>query len=384
MVRRDHLHAGLSQSATQHGARLVVGARVCHIDDSGEQEVVVKTERGDEYVFDLLIGADGLRSTVRKHLFPNIMPQATSKVAAYRGVLSYERIYTAVPEARAYFRNDMDVWAAANSYVLTYPISGGKECNIVTAFVDKDRPDYVTRMEEIDIEKFRSFYKDHHPVVQKVIRLIEYTQCWPLLTMPRMERWSNSKRNIVLLGDSAHAMQNHMAQGAATAMEDAAFLGRALSEVTRGVISLPEAIKLYEQRRIPKAWLKQQISFVSGLVNLVDDPKQTTQRNKASEPEVLQNALNSKHFSMDLPSTYRSWQFFSMADTVPHVFYYDAEGDADNAVCEYLQQQGKVETFEMLSACLKDKWFGYIDDNGVGKQQNGHVEKINDGDQPVE
>ena len=175
-----------------------------------------------------------------------------------------------------------------------------------------------------------------------------------------------------------------MAQGAATAMEDAAFLGRALSEVTRGCIPLPEAIKLYEQRRIPKAWLKQQISFVSGLVNLTDDPKQTTQRNEASEPEVLQNALNSKRFVSDLPPTYRSWQFYSMADTLPHVFYYDAEGDADNAVCEYLQQQGGVDAFEMLSGRLKDKWLGYIDDNGIGKQQNGHAETFNGGDQAVQ
>jgi len=43
------------------------------------------------------------------------------------------------------------------------------------------------------------------------------------------------------------------AQGAATAMEDGAFLGRVISEVVRGVITLPKAIDLYEAKRIPRA-----------------------------------------------------------------------------------------------------------------------------------
>jgi salicylate hydroxylase len=43
-----------------------------------------------------------------------------------------------------------------------------------------------------------------------------------------------------------------MAQGAATSMEDGAFLGRVISEVVRGVITMPEAISIYEKTRMPR------------------------------------------------------------------------------------------------------------------------------------
>jgi 2-polyprenyl-6-methoxyphenol hydroxylase-like FAD-dependent oxidoreductase len=56
-----------------------------------------------------------------------------------------------------------------------------------------------------------------------------------------------------------------MAQGAATSMEDGAFLGRVISEVVRGVITMPEAITIYEKTRMPRAWTKQQASFTAGL-----------------------------------------------------------------------------------------------------------------------
>jgi salicylate hydroxylase len=54
------------------------------------------------------------------------------------------------------------------------------------------------------------------------------------------------------MGDAAHSMVNHMAQGAATSMEDGAFLGRVISEVVRGVITMPEAISIYEKTRMPR------------------------------------------------------------------------------------------------------------------------------------
>ena len=61
-----------------------------------------------------------------------------------------------------------------------------------------------------------------------------------------------------------HTVQNHLAQGAATSMEDGAFLGRVLTEVVRGVLSLEEAIHVYEKTRMPRVWLKQQTSFAMG------------------------------------------------------------------------------------------------------------------------
>ncbi|OCT45386.1 hypothetical protein CLCR_05856 [Cladophialophora carrionii] len=366
IARRDHLHAGLTESARRHGVDIVVGARVKEVEYS-ESSATVTTARGASYTFDLVVGCDGIKSTIRQHLFPDVKPQAPSKVAAYRGVLTYDEIRAKAPEAASVLTNTMDMWTGPNGYIMTYPLSGGKELNVVTSFC-KDY--YVEKMEEVDMDEFRGYYKDYSPAIQSIIRLVNYTQRWPLLIMPFMARWSNEFRNVVLLGDAAHCMQNHVGQGAATAIEDGVFLGRAVSEVVRGTITIPEAVSIYEQKRIPRAWTKQQVSFVSGELNMCSDPDDLRRRNSSSLPEVQGLEEDEARPSFPpLPSEYRSWQMFDSPDSVPGIFYYDAEGDADNAVCEFLQtrdrENGAVDGLTMVSRALRRKWWASLDFNGV-------------------
>jgi salicylate hydroxylase len=74
-------------------------------------------------------------------------------------------------------------------------------------------------------------------------------------------------------------MVNHMAQGAATSMEDGAFLGRAIGAVVQGRISMKEAIHIYEKTRMPLAHVKQQVSFLNGAIwHLPDGPLQKVSR----------------------------------------------------------------------------------------------------------
>lgn len=206
VVRRDHLHAGLTTSAKQHGVNVILGARVASLHDD-ETGVQLKTTKGTEYSFDLVVGADGVKSTIRQILFPNLVPRAVSKIAAYRAVVSYEEVYAKVPEARSILRNTIDAYAGPKGYVLFYPLSGGKELNIVTAFITDH---LVSTVEDVDINEFRSYYKEFPPFVGKILRLMNATQRWPLLVVPPTKTWSNANKNVVLLGDAIHSMQNHM------------------------------------------------------------------------------------------------------------------------------------------------------------------------------
>jgi salicylate hydroxylase len=61
-------------------------------------------------------------------------------------------------------------------------------------------------------------------------------------------------------------MVNHMAQGAATSMEDGEFLAQTLRAVVQGKVTLSEAIQIYEKGRMPKAYFKQQVSFLNGAI----------------------------------------------------------------------------------------------------------------------
>jgi salicylate hydroxylase len=359
VVRRDHLHAGLTESAKQHGVELILGARVTSVKHNVHC-AQVSCSKGQTYQFDLLVGADGVKSAVRESLFPDLVPRAISRIAAYRGVVDYEDVYAQIPEARAVLRNTIDAYVGPKGYVLLYPLSGGKELNIVTAFITDHT---VATVEDVDINEFRGYYKDFPPFVGKVLKLMNATQRWPLLVVPPTKTWSNDNKNVVLLGDAIHSMQNHMAQGAATAMEDGAFLGRVVSEVLRGVICTREAIHLYEKQRIPRVWIKQQAAFINGQINTATGTEQR-ERDSASAPEVAaydRNPLQQKV----LPPTYRRWQLFSSAETVPGILAYDAEADADFAVCEYLQNKGDVDPQTMVAKSLRDKWWNTIYDNGM-------------------
>jgi salicylate hydroxylase len=68
--------------------------------------------------------------------------------------------------------------------------------------------------------------------------MILEAQRWPLLVTGPLKNWSSPHKNVVLIGDAAHSMTNHMAQGAATSMEDGAFLGRCIGQVVQNRISL--------------------------------------------------------------------------------------------------------------------------------------------------
>jgi len=138
------------------------------------------------------------------------------------------------------------------------------------------------------------------------------------------------------------------------------FLGRVLSEVVRGALAVSQAVALYEAKRIPRAWTKQQVSLVSGELNMCSDAADLAKRDASSEPEV----------KGDLPPSYRSWQMFDSPDSVPGIFYYDAEGDADNAVCDFLQtrdrENGDVDGLTMVAKSLSRKWWNAVDFNGIG------------------
>ncbi len=179
-----------------------------------------------------------------------------------------------------------------------------------------------------------------------------------------MPSWSNKHKNILMIGDAVHAMQNHMAQGAGTAIEDGAFLGQAISEVVRGVITVPEAVTLFEQRRMPKAWIKQQLSFHSGTMYSLSRPEDRDMRNKVGRFEVAAWESNPARHEQSRVE-YRNWIVARCAETVKSLWYYDAEADADNAVLEYLMNRGGVNEFTQVSENLSQKWKGVAFGNGV-------------------
>jgi salicylate hydroxylase len=140
-----------------------------------------------------------------------------------------------------------------------------------------------------------------------------------------LESWSSPQKNVVLMGDAAHSMVNHMAQGAATSMEDGAFLAKCVESVVQEKLSLREAVGIYEAERMPKAYEKQQVSFINGAIwQLPDGPLQEG-RDAAMAPE-----LQGKYIV-------RSSNLYADPQTVLDVYGYDVQGHAQDAVEKHCQ-----------------------------------------------
>jgi 2-polyprenyl-6-methoxyphenol hydroxylase-like FAD-dependent oxidoreductase len=101
----------------------------------------------------------------------------------------------------------------------------------------------------------RSAFVGFHPQVQQVLASCPACHKRPLVDHDPLPRWSDG--NVTLLGDACHPMTPYMAQGAATAIEDAAVLARCFEAKDPDIEG---AFRLYEEHRKPRTSRIQAIS----------------------------------------------------------------------------------------------------------------------------
>jgi salicylate hydroxylase len=70
--------------------------------------------------------------------------------------------------------------------------------------------------------ELQNTYRDTHPKMQAILALMDLSKRWPLADQNPIRPWA--KGRVTLLGDSAHATLQSLAQGAGMAIEDAVYL----------------------------------------------------------------------------------------------------------------------------------------------------------------
>ena len=188
--------------------------------------------------FDLLIGADGIHSVVRRSLFGADHPEFT-------GLVSYRAV---VPTSRLNVDN-LDCFTKwwgpeASSQIVTFPLLRGEETFV---FATTAQDDWLEESWTApgDVDELRQVYKDFHPQARALLDACEEVTKSALYVRDPMAQWS--KDRVTLLGDACHPMTPFMAQGAGQAIEDAVVLSRALEGVSYS--DIPEALSRYEAAR---------------------------------------------------------------------------------------------------------------------------------------
>ena len=160
-----------------------------------------------------LIGADGLRSTVREQLIGDGEPRVSGHTT-YRSVIPTERM----PEDLRW--NSATLWAGPRCHIVHYPLKGWKLFNLVVTY-HNDVTEAVAGkpVERAEVERG---FEQISPRARQIIEHGEDWKLWVLCDRDPILDWTDGR--VALLGDAAHPMLQYFAQGACMALEDAVCL----------------------------------------------------------------------------------------------------------------------------------------------------------------
>ncbi|MGY2050507.1 FAD-dependent monooxygenase [Methylobacterium sp. JK268] len=234
------------------GIRLLMGRRAiaCAEEGAGARLTVESAGgRAETLDADLVVAADGIRSTLRARL--DRRPLRPAGVAAWRATLPR----ALAPEA---LRGDeTGLWLGRGRHVVHYPIAGGDLINLVAVLPDaRDEADWGLPG---DPARLRAAFADAAEPLAGLLARPETWLLWTLADRPAARRLAGGR--LALLGDAAHPVLPFLAQGAALAIEDAAVLAAAL-----GAAPVPEALAAYAAARRPRARAVQDAARRNGRV----------------------------------------------------------------------------------------------------------------------
>jgi 2-polyprenyl-6-methoxyphenol hydroxylase-like FAD-dependent oxidoreductase len=224
-LQRSTLHRALLSAGI--GDLVETGAEVTRVSERGDR-VEVECGRGETLEADLVIGADGIRSTVRAHLLGDGEPR-------HSGVLAYRSVIEMPPMELG----PTEYWGPRRAFGLV-PIDGGRLYWFATRLGAEDEP-----AEPDPIAGLLERHRDWAPEIAAAIEATppESVLRHALLDRKPARRWCGER--VALLGDAAHPMLPYLGQGACQAIEDAEELAAAL----RGATGIPAGVDDYQRRR---------------------------------------------------------------------------------------------------------------------------------------
>ncbi len=237
MHRNDLLTTLLNACRESDSITLETNREVIAVEDL-DDGARVSCAGGTTYECNALIGADGLWSFLRNYVIGDGDPVCVEFVA-YRGAIPMEEVIeTAGLDTIRY-------WIGPDLHLIQYPLRRGELYNQVAVFKSEHyRADSDNWGTEDELE---AHFAKTHESVQRALTRVKRDRHWPLYDRLPAGNWT--RHHITLLGDAAHPMLQHIAQGACQALEDAVCLADAVASQQGDV---DRAFRLYQEARIPR------------------------------------------------------------------------------------------------------------------------------------
>jgi 2-polyprenyl-6-methoxyphenol hydroxylase-like FAD-dependent oxidoreductase len=238
-MKRSELYGALHSEAVRRGVDIRYGSRLVDARTS-DHEVTAVFADGTTDSADLLVGGDGVRSTVRSLVDPSSVPRYvpvlnTAGYSEHTPADAEVGRLTMVFGKRAFFGYLVaptgETWWFANP-----PMSREPAADEVATIADAE---WRSRLYEL-------YGGDRSPAVALIEGTPGAVRGWTTYDMPTVRSWHCGR--MVLIGDAAHATSPAAGQGASLAVEDAVILARCLRD-----LAVPEAFELFEVTRRQRA-----------------------------------------------------------------------------------------------------------------------------------
>ena len=237
VIHRADVHGSLLEGAkASDRIEVATSTQVQRIeqDDTG---VTVFDARGNRHRGVALIGADGVKSAVRR--------QYVGDEARVSGHVVYRAVVDRADFPKNLQWNAASIWVGPNCHLVHYPLRGGEQYNVVVTFHSREQEEWSVR--EGSREEVQSYFEGICPRARQLIDLPKDWKRWATADREPIAQWNYGR--ATLLGDAAHPTLQYLAQGACMAMEDAVTLGEALRVHDN---DFAKAFELYQRSRVAR------------------------------------------------------------------------------------------------------------------------------------
>jgi salicylate hydroxylase len=233
-----------------------LGHRLESIEDKGGRSVLTFAN-GETAEADLVVGADGIKSSVREQLFSGKGPVFSGE-HAYRVVISADDAHGMVTD------DNLRMYIGKGTKVYLLPLRHRNQVSFDITALNSDGTWAPTITKEELLKTVEGF--DERIVAIARGLDMDAVNIRAVYDIDPVDSWHTD--SVVLMGDAAHSMLHHQGQGANSAIEDAGALADALAEAD----SVKEALALFQATRKPvtdelqrisrQGWTEEEVSDV--------------------------------------------------------------------------------------------------------------------------
>ena len=237
VIHRADVHMSLLEGAQESDRIEVLTSTTVQRVDQDDEGVTVHDSSGGKHRGIALIGADGVKSAVRR--------QYVGDEARVSGHVVYRAVVDKKDFPKDLQWNAASIWVGPNCHLVHYPLRGGEQYNVVVTFHSREQEEWSVR--EGSREEVQSYFEGICARARQLIDLPKSWKRWATADREPIGHWTYGR--ATLLGDAAHPTLQYLAQGACMALEDGVTLGEAL-RVHGG--DFARAFAHYERSRIAR------------------------------------------------------------------------------------------------------------------------------------